>query len=216
MHVVIMGCGRAGSRLARRLEHQGHSVAVIDKDPRSFHLLDVDFKGKKVKGVGFDAEVLVDAGIEKADAFVAVGSGDNSNIVSSVIAKDVFHVPRVITRIYDPRRANIYRRFGIPTVSPVRWGVNRILDLLFLEHSHSRDTFGNGEVELMEFELPGNLAGRSVRDFEIPGELHVATIERFGQASMPLAGTRFEKGDLLNVLVSRASMQKFNKMFFMV
>jgi trk system potassium uptake protein TrkA len=158
---------------------------------------------------------MVEAGIERADAFVAVGSGDNSNIVSSVIAKDVFHVPRVITRIYDPRRANIYRRFGIPTVAPVRWGVNRILDLLFLERSHARDTFGNGEVELMEFELPGNLAGKNVRDFEMPGEVQIAAIERFGQAFMPLAGTKFEKGDLLHVVVSRANMQKFEKMFFM-
>jgi len=98
----------------------------------------------------------------------------------------------------------------------VRWGVNRILDLLFLERSHARDTFGNGEVELMEFELPGNLAGKSVRNFEMPGEVQIAAIERFGQAFMPLAGTKFEKGDLLHVVVSRASMQKFKKIFFMV
>jgi len=215
MHVVIMGCGRAGSRLARRLENQGHSVAVVDKDPRAFHLLDVDFKGKKVQGVGFDASVLVEAGIERADAFIAVSSGDNSNIVSSVIAKDVFRVPRVITRIYDPRRANIYRRFGIPTVAPVRWSVNKIYDLLFLHRSFSRYTFGNGEVELMELELHSNLAGRNVRDFEIPGEVQVASIERFGEAFMPVSGTRFEKGDIVNVLISRKSMNKYKKMFFM-
>jgi trk system potassium uptake protein TrkA len=214
MHVVIMGCGRTGSRLARRLERQGNSVAVIDKDPSSFHLLDVDFKGRAVEGIGFDSEVLVDAGIERADAFIAVSSGDNSNIVSSIIAKDVFHVPKVVTRIYDPRRAKIYRRFGIPTVAPVQWGVNKIFDLLFRERSFSRDTFGSGEVELMEFELPSNLAGRRVSEFEVPGEVRVAAIERFGAALLPVAGTTFAKGDTVSVLVARPAMEKYKKMFF--
>jgi trk system potassium uptake protein TrkA len=214
MHVVIMGCGRTGSRLARRLERQGHSVAVIDKDPASFHLLDVDFKGRAVEGIGFDSAVLVEAGIERADAFIAVSSGDNSNIVSSIIAKDVFHVPRVITRIYDPRRASIYRRFGIPTVAPVQWGVNKIFDLLFRERSFSRDTFGSGEVEMMEFELPSNLVGRRVSEFEVPGEVHVAAIERLGAALLPVAGTTFQEGDTLSVLVLRHAMDKYKKMFF--
>lgn len=215
MHVVIMGCGRVGSRLARRFERQGHSVAVIDKDPRSFHLLDVDFKGRKVQGVGFDSNVLVEAGIEKADAFVAVSSGDNSNFVSSKIAKDVFHVPKVVARIYDPRRAKIYRRTGVPTVAPVAWGTNKIADLLFLQQSHTRDTFGNGEVELMEFELPSNLVGRPVRDFEAPGEIHIGSIERGGAAFIPLPATTFERNDLVGVLVLRSSMSKFKRMFFM-
>lgn len=215
MHVVIMGCGRAGSRLARRLERQGHTVAVIDKDPTSFHLLDINFKGKVVEGVGFDSEVLVEAGIERADAFVAVSSGDNSNIVSSIIAKDVFHVPKVITRIYDPRRAMIYRRFGIPTVAPVQWGVNKIYDLLFAQRSFSRETFGSGEVELMEFDLPNNLAGRRVSDFEVPGEVHVATIERFGEALLPVAGSMFQEGDKVMVLVQRHAIDKYKKMFFL-
>jgi trk/ktr system potassium uptake protein len=215
MHVVIMGCGRAGARLARRLERQGHTVAVIDKDPTSFHLLDVNFKGRVVEGIGFDAEVLVEAGIERADAYVAVSSGDNSNIVSSIIAKDVFHVPKVITRIYDPRRAMIYRRFGIPTVAPVQWGVNKIYDLLFVERSYSRDTFGAGEVELMEFDLPNNLAGRRVGEFEVPGEVHVAAIERYGEALLPVAGSMFQEGDKVHVLVQRSSMDKYKKMFFL-
>jgi len=215
MHVIIMGCGRAGSRLARRLEREGHSVAVIDKDPKSFHLLDLDFKGKTVTGVGFSSEALVEAGIERADAFIAVSSGDNSNIVSAVVAKEVFHVPKVITRIYDPRRAQIYRRLGIPTVAPVKWAVGKIMDLLYLERSHTRDTFGNGEVELMEFEIPHNLVGRPVRDFEVPGEIRIASIERLGAAFMPVAGTTFEAGDLVDVVVLRASMDKMAKMFFM-
>src|SRR5665811_2350165 len=175
MHVVIMGCGRAGTRLARRLDKDGHSVAVVDKDPTSFHLLGLDFKGRTVTGIGFDPNILVEAGVERADGFIAESSGDNSNMVSAMVAKDVFHVPKVITRIYDPTRAQIYRRMGIPTVAPVTWGTNKLMDLLFLEATHTRDTFGNGEVELMELRVPEVLSGREVRDFESPGEIHIAS-----------------------------------------
>ena len=163
----------------------------------------MDFKGLKVEGIGFDSNVLVEAGIERADVFIAVTSGDNSNFVSSKIAKDVFHVPKVVTRIYDPRRAKIYRRSGISTVAPVAWEVNKITDLLFLQQSFARDTFGTGEVELMEFELPSNLAGRPVRDFEVPGEINVCAIERVGAAFIPVAGTTFERYDIVQVAVLR-------------
>lgn len=215
MHVVVMGCGRTGSRLATRLDREGHSVAVIDKDRTAFHLLGLEFGGLVVEGIGFDSEVLVNAGIERADVYIAVSSGDNSNIVSSVIAKDVFHVPRVITRIYDPRRAVIYRRFGIPTVAPVSWTVNRISELVFLEHAVARHSFGGGEVELMEFEVPHNLVGRRAGEFEVPGEVRVVVVERYGEAIMAVSGTTFEENDILQVAVSRRSMERFRRMFFM-
>ncbi len=214
MHIVIMGCGRVGSRLARRLERQGHSVAIIDKNPEAFHLLGLDFKGKVVEGVGFDKETLIKAGIEKADAFIAVSSGDNSNFVSSRIAKDHFRVPKVVTRIYDPRRADIYRHVGVPTVAPVTWGINKIFDLLFLARTHSEYTFGSGEVELMQFEVPTNLEGRLVRDFDVPGEIQITAIERSGAPFIPVAGTSLERNDVLSVAVARTSMAKFEKLFF--
>ncbi len=214
MHIVIMGCGRVGSRLARRLERQGHSIAIIDKNPEAFHLLGLDFKGKVVEGIGFDKEALIKAGVEKADAFIAVSSGDNSNFVSSRIAKDFFRVPKVITRIYDPRRADIYRHVGVPTVAPVAWGTNKIFDLLFMEQTHSEDTFGNGEVELLRFEVPANLDGRLVRDFEMPGEIDITVIERSGAAFIPVSGTALARDDVLYVAVARASMAKFEKHFF--
>lgn len=214
MHVIILGCGRAGSRLARRLSLGGHSVAIIDKDPEAFHLLDEDFPGKKVTGIGFDSRVLIEAGIERADAFVALSSGDNSNIVSSVIAKDIFHVPKVIARIYDPRRAVIFRRFGILIVAPVRWSVSKISDILLMETLHTRETFGGGEIELVEIEVGSNLEGKSVRDFEAPGEVNIVCIERLGGALIPIGGTVLERGDRIFAVVARRSFERFKRMFF--
>ncbi|MCG2796738.1 MAG: TrkA family potassium uptake protein [Actinomycetia bacterium] len=214
MYVVIMGCGRSGSLLARKLDEEGHDVAVIDKNPVAFQVLGPDFKGKMVTGIGFDREVLIEAGIERTDAFIALSSGDNSNIVSSRVAKTTFRVPKVITRIYDPRRAEIYRGMGIPTVAPVTWGVNRIADLLFLQMTFSKDTFGNGEVELMELEIPTSLDERRLSDFEIPGEVLVASVVRLGEAFIPVPSTTLHARDLLNVVVLRSSMDKFKKMFF--
>jgi trk system potassium uptake protein len=216
MHIVILGCGRAGSRLAQHLSGQGHSVAVIDKNPNAFHLLGADFKGKTITGVGFDSNVLLEAGIENADAFIAVSSGDNSNLVASKVAKDVFNVPQVIARIYDPRRAEIYKRMGIPTVAPVTWGVNRILDILFVEGKPATDKHGVLESELLELDvhIPAKLAGRKVGEFEISGEVKVVAIERGGEVFMPVEDTLFEKGDLAHVAVNRAHVNKLRETFF--
>ncbi|WP_162907786.1 potassium channel family protein, partial [Allorhizocola rhizosphaerae] len=127
MHVVIMGCGRVGSTLAHNLEARGHSVAVIDQDGDAFRRLSSDFAGLTVTGIGFDRDVLIQAGIEHADAFAAVSSGDNSNIISARLARETFGVQRVVARIYDQRRAEVYERLGIPTVATVRWTADRIV-----------------------------------------------------------------------------------------
>lgn len=216
MHVVIMGCGRSGSRLAINLDKRGHEVAVIDKDPTTFKYLGPDFGGRTVTGIGFDREVLLRAGIEEADAFIAVSSGDNSNIVASRVAKTDFRVPKVITRIYDPRRAMIYRGMGIPTVAPVTWGINKITDILLRDMTYTRQTFGNGEVELVEFEISSNLAGRRISEFEAPGEINIACIERLGEAFIPMAGTILAEGDIVQIVVLKDSLDKLNKMFFLV
>src|SRR5690606_124971 len=121
MHIVIMGCGRVGSTLAHILEDNGHSIAIIDRDPQAFRRLRAGFRGRRVTGVGFDRDVLIEAGIESASAYVAVSSGDNSNIISARVARETFGVDNVVARIYDPRRAEVYQRLGIPTVATVRW-----------------------------------------------------------------------------------------------
>ena len=133
MHIVIMGCGRVGSTLAHILEDRGHTVAVIDRDPEAFRRLRPAFKGDRVTGVGFDRDVLARAGIERADGFAAVSSGDNSNIIAARVARETFAVQAVAARIYDPRRAEVYERLGIPTVATVRWTADQMLRKLLPE-----------------------------------------------------------------------------------
>src|SRR4051812_49564232 len=127
MHVVIMGCGRVGSTLAHILEGLGHTVAVIDRSPEAFRRLGPDFEGRRITGFGFDRDTLHEAGIEKADAFAAVSNGDNSNIIAARVARETFGVENVVARIYDPGRAEVYQRLGIPTVATVRWTADQVL-----------------------------------------------------------------------------------------
>lgn len=117
MHIIIIGCGRVGSQLAQILSQEGHNVVIIDKNPKSFKRLGPDFNGISITGIGFDPDILKRAGVERADALAAVTNGDNSNIMVSQIAKKIYNVPRVITRIYDPLRADIYKKFGLDTIS---------------------------------------------------------------------------------------------------
>lgn len=212
MHVVIGGCGRVGSYLAYMLEREGHTVAVIDKDPQAFENLWEGFSGKKVKGVVFDRDALVEAGIEKADAFASVTSGDNSNIVSARLAKEYFRVPRVITRIYDPRRAEIYRHLKIPTIAPVAWASHRILSYISHGELDSEFQFGSGEVDLVRLDLPMHLAGRKAADLNVPGEVQIVTVVREGSARLAIPGTVFREGDILFVAVAKESQSKLERL----
>lgn len=212
MKVIVAGCGRVGSSLANRLSMEGHDVAVIDKDPTSFERLGKTFKGATVKGFVFDGEALKKAGIERADAFISVTSGDNSNVVSATIAKDIYRVPKVVARIYEPRRAEIYRRLGIPTVSSVTWASNEILTLVLHTEITTEATFGDGEVQLARIEIPPRLVGRSVDDISIPGEILVATIVRGGKSFIPTGGAVFQEHDLVELVVLTTALPKLKKM----
>ncbi|MBN2026422.1 MAG: TrkA family potassium uptake protein [Actinobacteria bacterium] len=212
MHVVIGGCGRVGSYLAYMLEREGHTVAVIDKDPESFENLWEGFSGKKVKGVVFDRDALMEAGIERADAFASVTSGDNSNIVSARLAKEYFRVPKVITRIYDPRRAEIYRRLNIPTIASVAWAGHRMLSFISHGELDSEYQFGNGEVDLIRLELPPQLVDRSAADLNIPMEVQVICLVRGGSARLATQGTIFREGDILYIAVTKESSGKLERL----
>ena len=199
MHVVIMGCGRVGASLAAALERLGHDVAVIDKVAESFRRLGSDFHGRQVVGVGFDRQVLIDAGIERAGAFAAVSSGDNSNIISARVARETFGVEHVVARIYDPKRAAVYERLGIPTVATVPWTTDRFLRTLLPEGVASAWRDPTGNVAVLQVPLSDAWVGASVADLQDATGARVAFIMRFGTAVLPESKTVVQADDLVYV-----------------
>ena len=197
-----MGCGRVGSSLARGLEKRGHTVAVIDFDTDAFRRLGPDFTGRTVKGVGFDREVLLEAGIEDAEAFAAVSSGDNSNILSARVVRETFDVHNVVARIYDTGRAEMYERLGIPTVATVRWTADQVLRRLLPAGSepHWRDP--SGTVRLMEVHVDRSWVGRSVGQIERATDARIPFVFRLGTGMVPKNSTIFQDGDLLYAAVT--------------
>ena len=208
MRVIIMGCGRVGEQVARILDAEGHDVTVIDYNSEALARLGSGFRGRRVLGVGFDRNVLLEAGIESADAFTSTSSSDNANIVAARVARNIFHVPKVITRLYDPQRAEIYQRLGLATISSTTWGAQRIYELLTHDNLDPVMSFGNGEVKLLSMELPPQMAGREVKQITIPGEIHIVAITREGQAMVPSLGTLFRQGDQVFIAVLASSMDR--------
>ncbi|MDQ3886028.1 MAG: TrkA family potassium uptake protein [Actinomycetota bacterium] len=185
MHVVVMGCGRVGSSLAMGLDRLGHEVAVVDRDPHSFRRLHADFHGQQVVGTGFDRTVLIEAGIEGAGALAAVSSGDNSNIITARVARETFGVQRVVARIYDPKRAEVFERLGIPTVATVPWTTDRFLRMLLPDGTSTAWRDPSGTVAVLQLPLHEEWVGRSVRELEVATGARVAFIVRFGRGVLP-------------------------------
>jgi trk system potassium uptake protein TrkA len=200
MRVIIMGCGRVGSELAIQLVEGGHDVVVIDKNPAAF----VRYPpggAKTVVGLGFDRDVLEQAGIKDAEAFVAVSSGDNSNIVSARVALEHYHVPKVIARIYDPRRAEIYERLNIPTVATTRWGVRQIQLMLLHDRREIRESIGGGELLRIRVPVPPHLVGQAATSLNVPGKIMVIGVSRGGGGFLPTEESRLQAGDYLAVMM---------------
>ena len=212
MKVIIVGCGRMGSELAIQLSHDDHDVTVVDVDPSAFYRLGSTFKGKTVEGVGFDRNVLIRAGVERADALAAVTAGDNRNIVIARVARNVFRVPKVVARLYDPRRAEIYQRLGLQTISSTAWGVSRFIQLLAHPDLHVASTLGNGEVEVVEFEVPAHWVSRSVNNVNVPGEINVTAVSRNGKTFIPTLGTVFQDGDRAAITVLATSRGRLEEL----
>ncbi|MFZ8910725.1 MAG: potassium channel family protein [Candidatus Nanopelagicales bacterium] len=202
MHVVILGCGRVGSLLADRLDEAGHSVAIVDQDPQSFRRLSGRFSGSTVKGIGFDRETLEKAGIERAHAFAAVSSGDNTNILAARVARETYGVEHVVARIYDPRRAEVYQRLGIPTVATVSWTAGQIMRRLIPQDALEEYRDASGQVMLAEMPAHPSWFGHAVVDMEIATGARVAFISRLGSGLVPHTDMVLQDGDLVHVLAA--------------
>ena len=212
MKVIIMGCGRVGVQLAWLLVDEGHQVAVIDYDASALTRLGPNFKGQKIVGVGFDRDILIKAGIEQADAFAATSSSDNANILAARIAHNIFHVPRVVARLFDPQRAEIYRRLGMLTISSTTWGAERIRELITSAEIDPVVSFGSGEVSLVNIETPPQLVGRMVKDLTVLGEIVVVAITHQGAAFIPTLGSQFKDGDIIHVAILASALERFKNL----
>jgi len=212
MKVTIMGCGRIGSQVSELMAGQGHDVTVIDHDDNAVGRLGPNFKGRIVHGLGFDRNVLIEAGIEQADAFVSASSSDNANIVAARIARNIFHVPRVVARLYDPLRAEVYQRLGLTTISSTNWGAERICQMISHTDLDVLYTFGRSEVSLIMVEAPLQLIGKNVAQLSVPGEIAVVSITRNDQAFLPVRGTEFREGDLIHLSVLSSAMDRLEEM----
>lgn len=208
MHVVILGCGRVGVLLARSLEASGHTVAVIDQDARSFERLGANFSGQRITGVGFDRDTLSEAGCDRAGAFAAVSSGDNSNIIAARVARETFGVERVVARIYDPRRADVYERLGIPTVRTVRWTADQVLRLLDPPEVVDEFTDPSGAVALAQVSLHDGWIGHRLHSLEEAAGVRVGYLTRRGDGMLPEHGTVVQDGDTVHVLLRRDQRQQ--------
>jgi trk system potassium uptake protein len=208
VHVVIMGCGRVGSTLARDLEHRDHTVSVIDSAEDAFRRLGPSFRGTKVTGIGFDRDVLEAAGIHHADAFAAVSSGDNSNIIAARVARETFGIRQVVARIYDPGRAEVYQRLGIPTVATVKWTADQILRRLLPVGAEPdfRDPSGTIRVDAMS--VTEKWVGRRTVLFQEQTGSRIAWIDRLGEGTLPTRETVLQEGDVLHLVMREENAER--------
>jgi trk system potassium uptake protein len=202
VHIVIMGCGRVGAALAHQLAPLDHTIAVIDQDRLAFRRLGDDFPGTQVAGIGFDRDTLIEAGIEQAGAFAAVSSGDNSNIISARVARETFGVQRVVARIYDPKRAEVYERLGIPTVATVPWTSGRLLKAVLGETTAEAWRDPSGAVAVVAVTPHEGWIGKSIAEFEAATGARAALFTRFGTGQLPQPSTLLQSGDTLHVLAT--------------
>jgi len=208
MRFIIIGCGRMGAGLARALSLRGHAVTVLDKDRDALEQLEQSFRGQTIVGTGFDRELLLQAGIKHADGLAAVTNSDETNVVIARLARLVFQVPRVVARLVDPRKAEVYQRLGVQIVAPIAWAIHRFADLLCYSELDAILSLGGGEVEIVEVEVPPLLVGHKVSAISIPGEVQVIALSRRGKAFLPSSETVFQKDDSAHIAVLATSVER--------
>jgi trk system potassium uptake protein len=210
VHVIVVGCGRVGSGLARLLSAEGHSVAVLDKSARAFRRLK-DWDGQCLLGSGFDRDDLEKAGALHADALAAVTSGDNTNILTVRIARETYKIPNVVARIYDPRRAEIYQRLGIPTVATVTWTIDQVRRRLLPDQDVQDWSDPSGRLTLVDRSLPDSWAGRRLCDIEEPGRLSLVAVTRAGVPRLDARDLVGQEGDVLHIVVLDEARQELDQ-----
>ena len=215
MKVIIVGCGKMGSGLALNLTRKGHAVTIIDIDPAAFQLLGHDFKGETIVGVGFDRDILEKARISVADAVIACSKNDDANALIGRIARNYYKVPHIISRLYDPRRAEIYRSLGIQTISTTTWGVMRAIEMLSFGQFDSVLTIGDSDVEIIRIDTPALLISRTVNELTVPGEIQVIAISRGNKAFLPTLGTVLKRNDIIYVSVLASSIKRLETLLGM-
>ena len=213
MHVVIMGCGRVGATLARRMDDLGHSVAVVDQDETSFRRLGSRFRGEMIKGIGFDRETLERAGTGRAQAFAAVSSGDNSNILAARVARETFGIENVVARIYDPKRAEVYQRLGIPTVATVAWTSTQMMRRLVPSGADEAWRDSSGQLVLAEVHIGDDWVGQRVTALDAVTPAHIAFVTRRGEPLLPGPGVVIQEGDLVHAFFRHEDREQIEQAF---
>lgn len=209
MNVIVVGCGRVGSQLATLLSIEGHNVTVIDKDPESFRRLGTTFNGVTLRGLGFDEEVLEEAGVRECDAFAAVTNLDNTNLMAAEVARKIFGVPHVVARLYNPQRARTYEQLDLDYVCGTTLVAESLLDKIKSGHGHHVDSFG--DVEIVVFKVRKEMVGRRVREVFVEGQVLPAIIAREGRTFIPTLETEFQLGDVLRVAVKNEAVHKLTR-----
>lgn len=213
MRMIIVGCGRNGAGLAQTLSKMGHAVTVIDSVASTFKALGPSFKGETVEGIGFDRDVLLKAKIDQTDALAAFTSSDESNAVIARIAREIYHVPKVVARLYDREKAEIYKHLGVQTLSSTTWGIKRAADLLCYSPLNTVFSVGNGDVDIVEIEVPLLMVGHKVSELTVSGEIHMVAIARGNKTILPTMGTVLQKGDMLYIAAAVASSGRLKRLF---
>ena len=208
-----MGCGRVGSTLARSLEERDHDVSVIDSNPDAFRRLGPSFEGTKVTGIGFDQTVLERAGVEKADAFAAVSSGDNSNIIAARVARETFGVQHVVARIYDPGRAEVYQRLGIVTVATVKWTADQMLRRLLPAGAEPDFRDPSGTIRVDHVPVTEAWIGEPTVRLQMDSGSRIAWIDRLGEGMLPTRETVLQEGDMLHLVMREENSDKVYEVF---
>jgi trk system potassium uptake protein TrkA len=213
MKTIIVGCGRMGSGLARKLESQGVDVTIIDTNPDAFEALGSDFKGKRIVGIGFDQDILTEAKIKMVDSVVACTNNDETNALIARIAQNIYRVPKVVARLYDAHKAEIYHSLGVQTISTTSWGIARAFEILNYCELDTLLLIGDGQVEIVRLEASSLLHGRTVNDVSILGEVRIVAIKRGTETMIPSINTNIVTGDILYVSVLATSKNHLQSLF---